>query len=880
MPRIAYVAAIAALLFILALTCASTVIEYSWWHEMGQVDTWISMATYRYLPRIAGAVLLFALLRFAYGQGRRIARSLEDVVDIIPAGNMLANLGIAIVSLMVAWATIDAWIVAQYFGGRNTASVAGWSDPIFGKPLSFYFFELPFYRDSISFLLTAGILTILVYYASSIPFGARTFRFEFSKLARIVGAFVLIAYAANLYFGRYELVLAEHSFLTGADYVDEHIRLPLAWLAIGTFVVMAILLVLNRYMIAGALIVVALVPKWIVPPIVSTFYVKPNEISLERPYIERHITATRTAYGIEGHSKETEFPTKPEAKIDFARNRTTFDNVRLWDRRAFIDTITQIQPLRPYIYDSIDVDRYNIDGSIRQVLVSPRNLELEQLGDAGRQWINKRFTYTHGYGLVLAEANRITPSGLPVLFIQNAPPEVKTDSLKITQPDIYYAEQSHEPVFVDTAQPEFDYPSGNQNVHTHYKGAGGFPMSSLFMRLMASITYGEWNIMLTDYLTADSRMMIHRNIKDRLETLAGFINWDPDPYMVVSKDGRLVYIVDGYMTSSSHPYSAETSLQNGSFNYIRNSVKATVDAYDGKVHIYINDEHDPLIGAYRHLFPNLFEPLSAMPDDLQAHLRYPEMIFQVQAEIYRIYHMRDSDNFYNKADTWDIARYLRAQNTQGEQLPPTYIIARLPGETYAEYLLVQSFSPHGKDNLIGYMAARCDRAHRGDLVFLQLSKQDVVLGPMQIEARIDQDQVISKDLSLWNQQGSQVVRGQMMVLPVDDTFVFVKPFYLQASNARMPQLKKIVIAAGSRLVYEDTYDQALASLSGSAIETRALPGESASTQPAAGSTAAAPQTSVAVPLSPRDALILEHLEKLRKEIDSLEVELKKSPPKK
>ncbi|HEY3739719.1 MAG TPA: UPF0182 family protein [Bryobacteraceae bacterium] len=879
MPRIAYVAATVALLFILALTCASTVIEYSWWHEMGQVDTWLSMATYRYLPRFAGAVLLFALLRFAYAQGRRIARSLEDVVDIIPAGNMLANLGIAILSLIVAWATIDAWIVAQFFGGRNTAAVTAWSDPIFGKPLSFYFFELPFYRDSISFLLTAGILTILVYYASSIPFGARTFRFEFSKLARIVGAFVLVVYAADLYFERYQLVLAEHSFLTGADYVDEHIRLPLAWLAIGTFIVMAILLVANRYMIAGALIVVALVPKWIVPPIVSTFYVKPNEISLERPYIERHITATRTAYGIEGHSKESEFPTKPDAKIDFARNRTTFDNVRLWDRRAFIDTITQIQPLRPYIYDSIDVDRYNIDGTIRQVLVSPRNLELEQLGDAGRQWINKRFTYTHGYGLVLAEANRITSSGLPVLFIQNAPPEVKTSSLKVTQPDIYYAEHSHEPVFVDTAQPEFDYPSGNQNVHTHYKGTGGFPMSSLFMRLMASITYGEWNILLTDYLTHDSRMMIHRNITDRLDTLAGFITWDSDPYMVVSKEGRLIYIIDGYMTSSSHPYSAETSLQNGAFNYIRNSVKATVDAYDGKVHIYINDEKDPLIGAYRHLFPNLFEPLSAMPDDLQAHLRCPELMFQVQAEIYRIYHMRDSDNFYNKADTWDIARYLRAQGTQGEQMPPTYIIARLPGETDAEYLLVQSFTPHGKDNLIGYMAARCDRAHRGDLVFLQLSKQDVVLGPMQIEARIDQDQTISKDLSLWNQQGSQVVRGQMMVLPVDDTFVFVKPFYLQASNARMPQLKKIVIAAGSRLVYEDTYDQALASLSGSAVETRALPGEAASTQPAAGTTPAA-QTSTSAPLSPRDALILEHLEKLRKDIDSLETELKKSQPKK
>ena len=874
MPRIVYFVAALGILFILTIAGASTVIEYSWWQEMGQVDTWLSMAMYRYLPRIIGAGLLFVALRFAFGQGRRVARSLEKVIDMSRSGNFAANAGIAVVSLIVAWATIDAWVVAQYFGGRSIAAATSWADPVFNKPLSFYFFELPFYRDSITFLLTAGVLTILVYYGSSIPFGAKDFKFEFGKLARIVSALVLVAYAARLYFNRYELVLGDHSFLTGADYVDEHIRLPLAWLAIITFLIMAGLMLAGRYAIGGALILVALLPKWVIPPVVSGFYVKPNEISLERPYIERHIAATRSAYGIEGHAKESEFPAKQDASIDFARNRVTLDNVRLWDRRAFIDTVSQIQPLRPYVYPGIDVDRYTIDGAIRQVLIAPRELEIEQLGDAGRQWINKRFTYTHGYGLVLAEANRITPSGLPVLFIQNAPPEVKTSSLKLTQPEIYYAEHSHEPVFVNTAQQEFDYPSGNENVHNHYKGTGGFPISSFFMRTMAAAAYGEWNILLTNYLTPASRMMIHRNVAERLETLAGFVTWDGDPYLVVASDGRLVYIVDGYMLSSSHPYSEATGMRGGgSFNYARNSIKATVDAYDGKVHLYIADEKDPLIAAYRHLFPALFEPLSAMPEDLKAHLRYPEWMFQVQAEIYRTYHMKDSDNFYNKADTWDIARYLRAQSAQAEQLPPTYIIAKLPGETAAEYLLVQSFTPRGKDNLIGYMAARCDGAHRGELVFLQLSKQDVVLGPMQIEARIDQDQIISKDLTLWNQQGSQVVRGQMMVLPVDDTFLFVKPFYLQASNARMPQLKKIVIAAGNRLIYEDTYDQALATLSGTAISPRVLPGEIA---PPAVARTAATSTAALTPVSARDTAILDHLQKLRKEIDALEGELKKA----
>ena len=871
MPRLVYFLATLGILFVIAIAGASTVIEYSWWQEMGQVDTWLSMASYQYLPRIAGAALLFALLRFAYSQGRRIARSLETVIDINPPGNIAATLAIAVLSIVIAFATIDAWVVAQFFGGRGgtPAAVAAWSDPIFNRPLSFYFFELPFYRGIIAFLLTAGVLTILVYYGSSIPFGAKNVKFEFGNFARILVAFVLVAYAARLYFGRYALVFADHSFLTGADYVDEHIRLPLAWLAIATFLVMAALILANRYMIAGALLVLALVPKWIVPPVVSGFYVKPNEISLERPYIERHIAATRSAYGIGANAKELEFVASQDAKIDFTRNRVALDNIRLWDRRAFIDTVSQIQPLRPYVYPGIDVDRYTIDGAMRQVLIAPRELEIEQLGDAGRQWINKRFTYTHGYGLVLAEANRITPSGLPVLFIQNAPPEVKTADLKVTRPEIYYGEHSHEPVFVDTAQQEFDYPSGNQNSHTHYKGKGGFPISSLFMRLMAAATYGEWNILLTNYLTSDSRMMIHRNVDERLQTLAGFVTWDGDPYLVVTKEGRMVYIVDGYMTSSSHPYSEITNARGaGSFNYVRNSVKATVDAYDGKVHLYVADETDPLIGAYRRLFPALFENLSAMPAEMQAHLRYPEWLFQIQAEVYRTYHMKDSDNFYNKADTWDIAKYLRTQSANGEQLPPTYIIAKLPGETEAEYLLVQTFTPRGKDNLIGYMAARCDGPHRGELVFLQLSKQDVVLGPIQIEARIDQDQVISKDLTMWNQQGSQVVRGQMMVVPIDDTFLFVKPLYLQASNARMPQLKKIVIAAGNRLIYENTYEQALAVLSGTSVTQRALPGEPA--------TLTTTPTTNAPPALTRDAAILDHLQNLRKEIDALESELKRA----
>jgi uncharacterized protein len=886
MPRkFVFLAATLGILFVLAISSASTVIEYSWWQEMGQVDTWLSMMAYHYLPRLIGAALLFILLRVAFSQGRRIARSLEEVIDIRSGHNWMATAGLAFLSLMVAFVTIDTWTAAQYAGGwmmrSEAVAASSWADPEFGQPLTFYFFALPFYLNLLKFLLAGGILTILVYYGSSIPLGAKSFKFEFGGLIRIVAAFVLVVLAARLYYGRFEYVMSDHGFLTGVDYVDDKIRLPLEWWAIAMVLGMAGCALAGRYRVAGALAVLAIIPRWIVPPVVSGFHVKPNEISLERPYIERHIAATRSAFGIEGHAKESEFLAKPESKIDFVKNRTVFDNVRLWDRAAFIDTVSQIQPLRPYVYRNIDVDRYQIDGSLRQVLIAPREMDISQLGEASRQWINPRFTYTHGYGLVLAEANRITASGLPVLFVQNAPPEVKTSSLKVTRPEIYYGEHSHEPVFVNTDQQEFDYPSGNQNVHTRYQGTGGFPISSLFMRAMAAATYGEWNILLTGYLTPKSRMMIHRNVEDRLETLASFVTWDGDPYLVISKEGRLVYIVDGYMTSAVHPYSGEISdTRAGVFNYVRNSVKATVDAYDGKTQLYVADETDPLIGAYRNLFPALFKPLSAMPADLQDHLRYPEWIFTVQAEMYRVYHMKDSDNFYNKADTWDVARYVRSQQTQPLQMPPTYVIARLPGEASAEYVLVQSFTPHGKDNLIGYMVARCDGPHRGELQFLQLPKQEVMLGPMQIEARIDQDQVISKDLTLWNQQGSQVVRGQMMVLPLDDTFLFVKPLYLQASNARMPQLKKIVIAVGNRLIYEDTYDQALAALSGTAMIVRPGPGEipAAATAGAlpAGATPATTLT-VAPPLDARTQAVVDRLEKLKKEIDALESELKKRP---
>lgn len=838
----------AALLVLLgARAAASWMLEYAWWREMGQMTTWFSMLVYAVTPVVAGAFVAFIVFWVAHARALKAAGT---GLGKHPLYARIASLGILLLAILFAGAVIDPWTVVRYFGGAGFAAAAdAWRDPVYGRPLPFYLFSLPFYELLLSFVLGVTFIAALLYW-----FGVRAWQmrerlprfgqggaihFELQLLGAVqsrffkgVVALFLMALAVRLYLSRYGLLMNDHGFMVGMDWVDQNIALPLRWLTIVACVAAAALfwVGLRRW---AALMALVLVIQTIVPRIVAAVYVRPNELSIERPYIQRHIEATRSAYRLDRRARDIEYETRVDARIDVAKNRPLLDNVRLWDWRAFHDTVSQIQPLRPFQFSDTDVDRYTIDGQMRQVLLSPRELDLSQLGDARGRWINPHFVYTHGYGLVLAEANQITPNGYPVLFIKDAPPVITTPSLKLTRPELYYGEGTHEPVFVRTEQPEFNYPAGADNVHTRYNGRGGFPISSLFMRLIAAISYGDPNILLTGQMTSESRMMIHRNITDRLRTLAGFIHWDNDPYLVLPNDGRPVWIVDGYLTSAAHPYSRQVQLPDGEdVNYIRNSVKAAVDAYDGTVRLYIFDPDDPLVRAYQNLFPNLFTPESQMPADLRAHVRYPEVLFRAQAEIYRTFHMRDAEAFYNKADLWDIARWIKGQEANPEPVAPMYVVATLPGESQPEFLLTIPFTPRNKDNLIGMMAARCDGPNLGELVFLLLSKQEIMRGPMQVEANINQDQVISKDLSLWNQQGSQVLRGQMVALPVDSTFLYVEPIYIQAKEARMPQLKKVVISVGNTLIYADTYEQALAELAGTAAHPAPAAPPAVATPPA------------------------------------------------
>jgi len=869
---------------------ANFIIEYNWWKEVGQLPTWFGMLWYRTAPAVLGTLVAFIALYVAHMRGLHFAGVRARDVRLYSG---LISIGLALVALVVASAAIDYWTVMRFFGSRGlTAPPDAWKDPVFSHPLTFYLFDLPFYSDLLGFVFVLAILSAIVFWATArgwqliehfrfvrLRGGPRTNTIDFGRLllpgatragfVRVLAVILLIGFAAWVYLGNYELLYASHPFMTGADYVDQKVTLPLRWLLIIVSLVAVPLVWKARFKKAIFLVVGFFILQLAVPAIVHAVYVRPNEISIERPYIERHIQATIAAFGLNRNATERPFTVSGQATVDPVQDATLLQNVRLWDLRAFNATITQIQALRPYYaFPETDVDRYFIDGRIKQVLLSPRELDVSQLSaEASQSWINPHFIYTHGIGAVVAEVNKITPDGLPVLLIENAPPEIKSPGFQLTRPEIYYGEKTQDPVFVHTAREEFDYPAGDQNKYATYQGTGGFPVGSLLLKTAAAVSQGEPSIVFTGYLIGHSRMMIYRNVQARLQHLAGFLHWDQDPYLVITDDGRLFWMVDGYTTSLSHPYAQAfpvAGLEEGA-NYIRNSVKATVDAYNGKVSLFVFDPSDPIVQAYERLFPKLFRPASEMPSDLRRHVRYPEAIFRTQAEAYRIFHMRDSQVFYNKEDIWEIARNVFGQSGQPEPVKPTYVVATLPGEKLPEFMLMLPFTPRGKDNLIGWMAARCDGEQLGSLIFYQLPKQQLMYGPMQIESRIDQDQNISKDLTLWNQQGSRVLRGSIIALPVTGGFLYVESIYIQATEARMPQLKKVVLAMGDRLIYRDTFDEALADLTGSRPPASQTPTVVASTPaPAQGISGSLPA------LAERIRRLREQAEQLARELEALE----------
>jgi uncharacterized membrane protein (UPF0182 family) len=541
---------------------------------------------------------------------------------------------------------------------------------------------------------------------------------------------------------------------------------------------------------------------------VQRFRVVPNEVAAERPFIERNIKFTRLAYGLD-KIESKEFPAEEQlSAADLKRNDSTIKNIRLWDPRPLLAASAQLQEIRTYYkFVDVDNDRYIIDGNYRQMMISVRELSHQHL--PSRIWINEHLTYTHGHGLVFGPVNQVISGGQPEFFIKDIPP-VSTGAIKITRPEIYFGELANEYVFVKTKAQELDYPAGDQNIYTTYEGRGGVPVGSFWRKLLFSAHHATLRILFSQDITGESRILYHRQIHDRVKKIAPFVSFDRDAYPVIAQGGRLFWIIDGYTKSDRFPYSEPIGRQGT--NYIRNSVKAVVDAYNGTVDFYLSDARDPIIQSYAKTFPTWLKPLDAMPEDLRRHVRYPQDLFSIQAHMYATYHMQDPQVFYNKEDLLSIPR--RSVDGRDREMEPYYTIMRLPGEDKEEFVLLLPFTPNKRDNMRAWLAARSDAPHYGKLTALDFPKAKLVYGPKQVDARIDQDTIISQQLSLWNQRGSQVLRGSLLAIPIEKSLLYVQPLYLAAEQGSLPELKRVIVAFGNQIAMEETLEQSLQKIFG------------------------------------------------------------------
>ena len=735
-------------------------------------------------------------------------------------------LGVVFVGYLLGeWAS-SHWLEYQL---AAHASAIGQAEPLFGLDVGFYLFHLPFRWFLYHWALVTLILSLLasafgylvgggVWVTPRGPVVGRYARIHLMAIGALI--FLLIAYRFRL--AMYGLLYSSRGVIYGAAYTDVHASLPIFW----ALLVLAILVAAGfawgamtgklRPALVGvlALILVGLIGGSAYPEIVQRFSVKPNEFDKERPYIETAIKFTRQAYALDRFEDHHFSAVEDLSLNDIRQNDATLRNVRLWDHKPLLTTFAQLQEIRTYYdFTSVDNDRYRVNGVYRQVSLSPRELSSSSL--PSRTWINEHLAYTHGYGLCLSPVNEITSDGLPAFFVKDIPPASNV-GIKVSRPEIYFGETSNDYCFVDTNQKEFDYPNGDQNVYTNYEGSGGIEVKSLWRRILFSLNFGEFNVLLSGDIRPESRLMIYRQIQDRVTRLIPFLSWDSDPYMVISGDGSLYWMLDGYTTSSRYPYS-DPSGDMG--NYIRNSVKATVNAYTGQVRFYVSDPTDVLIQAYAQIFPGVFQPLSAMPEDLRAHIRYPEDFFTIQAAKYAVFHMTDPRVFYNKEDLWRVAQ--SAARGQDRPMSPYYTIMKLAEVgNKEEFILMVPFTPARKQNMIAWMAARCDAPDYGKLVVFNFPKDKLVYGPQQVESRIDQDPAISQQLTLWSQGGSTVIRGTLLVTPVLNSVLYIEPLYLAAEHGGgLPQLKRVIVAYSDRVVMESTLDTALTEIFGGNVST-------------------------------------------------------------
>ncbi len=817
-------------LFLLPLLSGNAITFYTdwlWFDSVGQ----LGILKTRILARVAlwmiGALIVvgFLLVNWFYLPKRLLGKFRLEIQGRGSASltigarllTILLSVIVALVALTMASTAAGKWMTAlRYSHGASF----GLSDPIFGFDVGFYVFRLPFYRFLVSWTMGLVVVT-LIGNALIYVFAGRIREAEATGHLSVLSALFLVGQAMSYQLQRWALLQSSTGVVYGAGYTDLNARVPLLYLLTGVVAIGALLLLINvRFrrwklllLVGGAWLVLSLIGQFY-PAAVQRFTVEPNELRLEREFIEHNIRFTRYAYKLDD-IEESDYQLGGDLTFEeLEENTDTLDNVRLWDWKPLRATYEQIQEIRTYYtFADVDIDRYMLDGRLRQVNLAVRELDIEQMREDARTWINQHLIYTHGYGLCLSPVGEVSEEGLPQLLVRNIPPESDSPTLDLTRPEIYFGERTSNYVIVNaTTEDEFDYPSGDQNVYARYQGDAGVPMGGLFRRIAFALRFNSTPILLSSEVNPESQILFHRLLSDRVKMVAPMLWFDADPYPVIA-DGRVVWLYDAYTWSDRFPYSRPTR----GLNYIRNSVKVAIDAYTGEMSFYVVDPDDPVIQTYQSIFPELFTSVEEMDPQLREHWRYPEQLFRIQADLYAAYHMRDPRVFYNQEDLWQTPTEVR--ESEKADMSPYYVTVRLPGSEQVEFMMIRPYVPAGKQNMIAWLYADSDGADYGQLGVYKFSKEALVYGPMQVESRIDQDPTISQQLTLWNQLGSSVNRGNLIVIPIDGVLLYIEPIYLQAEASRLPELKRVVVSYRNRVAMANSLSAGLAQVLGEGAVT-------------------------------------------------------------
>ena len=838
--------------FIFLVNIVGLVTDWWWFSEVGYSQIFIKSLGAKIVLGLAATVFTAAFLLTNFSLA---IRSKIPWLTTLPKGLIGQPLSVDH-RLVQKLAFTFSVVIALFFGLLAAASWQevlkfisqtpfGASDPVFNKEVAFYVFSLPVFkmglglvRALILFALVGCGLVYVLRRSVNLPglIGGKFSQpnlnlmknIEIGKEARlhlgILLSLLLAAVAAGAYLSLFELLTSQSGPVFGAVYTDTAIKIPMLWGSIFTTALAAVTAAVWGFSgrlapLVGAVSLYAVVglASGVIPALVQKLVVAPNELVKETPFIKHNIAATRRAFALDKIEEREILGNKAITAADISANDLTIKNVRLWDRQPLLSTLSQIQEIRTYYeFAEVDDDRYTIDGEIRQIMLSGRELASESL--PSRTWINERLTFTHGYGVAAGPVNQVTPEGLPVLFVKDLPPQSDIEILEVSRPEIYFGELVNDYVIVKTKSREFNYPKGEENVYDSYEGKGGVEINSLVRRLFYALRFKSLKLLLSNDITNESRILYYRNIRERIAKIAPFLTFDHDPYIVVA-DGKIYWIADAYTTSSFYPYAQPLPLNDGSVNYIRNSVKVVVDAYSGSVVFYQADAEDPIISTYAKIFPQAFRPLSEMPESLIPHLRYPQDIFTLQTAVYTIYHMDDPQIFYNKEDQWEIPDITQEGETPPDSktsmMAPRHIIMRLPGEEKEEFIFMLPFTPRAKDNLSAWMVARSDSENYGKLIVYSFPKDKLVFGPKQVIGRINQDAEISRQISLWDQRGSQVIQGPLLVIPIEESLIYIRPLYLKAEGGKIPELKRVIVAFENKIAMEETLEAGLSRIFGS-----------------------------------------------------------------